>query len=204
MSIRQDIDLLQRPPIRWEDQVLNIHVVLSVSLLLLLLFSALIGYEYWQQRLLQRKLLAAQFLQQQSSQELSRLQDFLDPQKRQQQHQLNLSRLQQSLSILQAQDKFQEGFSQRLLRLSTLRYPGLWLTELRFSNADPHWIYLKGQANSAEAVSQFLQQLQQQPELSQYSLKQLNLKENKEHLQEFLFDSQDAATNPTLSSGGSP
>ncbi len=189
MNLRQDIDLLQRPPVRWEEKILRVEVMLLLVLVIVavgLVFGLSI---MMRQSQISKELSALSLLENQRQLTLSQLQDLLDPGKRQAEQDQKISSLRRQLAIYADQTKFQPGFSQPLNDLTHLAYHGVWLTRIRLNNTESGSIHLEGQAQSSALLSEYLAELQNQTGTLPQRIRQIVVQQDKSQLLHFVLDS---------------
>ena len=190
MTLRQDIDLLQRPPVRWEDQLLRVEVLL-VFLLIIMAIGIIADLSIMmRKKQVSQQLSALALLENQRQLNLSQLQDMLDPGKHQAERDQHITNLRKQLAIYTDQNVYKPGFSESLQDLSHLSYHGVWLTEIRLDHSEPGSIHLEGQAQSSALFSQYLAEMRNQSSAMPQKFRQVRVQQDQNQPLHFVLDSQ--------------
>ncbi len=175
MSLRQNIELLQRPQRHLADQLLDLRLLLITALALLCfwgLLAALLGHL---DSLRTRELHQVQGQLDGQLAELAQLQNRLDPARRHAQRAALLNTLNAALSTYQRYAVLRTGYAQRLKDLAQLPRHGVWLTHIHYGQGSAGALQLEGRVLGSEYLSPYIDALQKAGFIHYPSLNQVQV-----------------------------
>ncbi len=189
MTLRQDIDLLQRPPVSLADQLLRAEFCLGLFVITAVLTVLISSYLYYQQQHVLHQITVLHTLEMSDTQTLTQWQERLDPEKFLREREEQVTATQQQLQVLSHMDRYRLGFSTRMQALAQLSQSSLWLMDIRLDNSAHRAVHLQGLCLDTRALPAYIARLRSNHELPAQQVYHLQVKRTPEGNPSFALDS---------------
>lgn len=189
MTLRQDIDLLQRPPVSLADQLLRVEFCLGLLVITAVLTLLISSYLHYQQQRILHQITALHDLEMSDTETLTQWQERLDPEKFLREREEQVAATQQQLQVLTTMDRYRLGFSTRLQALAQLSQSSLWLMDIRLDNSAYRAVHLQGLCLDTRTLPDYIARLRSNHELPAQQVYHLQVKRTPDGNPSFALDS---------------
>ncbi|NNM50827.1 MAG: hypothetical protein HKM02_01195 [Pseudomonadales bacterium] len=189
MTLRQDIDLLQRPPVSLADELLRVEICLGLLVVIVVFTVLASSYLHYRQQRVTHQITALQATEMTTTETLTQWQERLDPSKFLRDREEQISATQLQLLVLANMDRYRTGFSKRLQALAQISQSGLWLKDIRLDNSANLGVHLQGLCLDTRLLPDYIAHLRSAHELPARQVYHLQVKRTAEGNPSFALDS---------------